>query len=158
MMDEMPAPTGPTGGEIVFGARKQTPVAIGAVFFGIAVLWGLQQSNGLTPTLAGIVTAVVALVVWVALMASRRRLAFSGATLKLLSGSKVIEQIDLRRVSRLVCRIVLRPKASHTTYLAVLPEGEIELFDKRAYRELPRILQMLEARTGRMFEEERKPS
>ncbi len=157
-MVEMPASTGPTEGEIVFGARKQTPVAIGAVLFGIAVLWGLQTSNALTPTLGGIVPAAVGLVVWVALMASRRRLAFSGATLKLLSGSKVLEQIDLRRVSRLVCRIVLRPKASHTTYIAVLPEGEIELFDKRAYRDLPLILHLLEARTGRMFEEERKRS
>jgi hypothetical protein len=146
--------------QIVFQGRNRAPAAVGTVLFGAVVLWVPQQSKGLTPTSGGIAVAAVALVVavvWAALLASRRLLRFSRRGAEAAVRIERKEEIDLRRVSRLVCRIVVRGNAgSYAMYIAVLPEGEIELFDRKAYRDLPRILQLLEARTGRAIEEERK--
>jgi hypothetical protein len=72
-----------------------------------------------------------------------------------MPGSKAIEEIDLSPVSRLILRRRRIGRGYSVSYFAVLPEREAELFAKVNYRDVPRIEQLLEERTGRKIEEER---
>lgn len=125
-----------------------------AVLFGVAALWILQQSNGLTPFRAGCVILLSAAVCWAVWAGARRRLVFAGKSFKVMAGSKAIEEVDLS-VARLVLRRRRIGRMYDVSYFAVLPSREAELFAMQNYRELPRIVQLLEERTGSKIEEER---
>jgi len=147
-------PTSQPENDIVFVAKSETPLALGAVFFGAVFLWFLYRVKGISVGTVGILVVMVGAIVWLAIAGSLRRLAFSGGTLRLMSGSKVKDVIELRQVSRLVCRRVRVRHGHNTMYLAVLPDHEVTLFDEKAYKNLPQILQLLETRTGRTVEQE----
>ena len=72
-----------------------------------------------------------------------------------MAGSKAIEEVDLSSVARLVLRRRRIGRMYDVSYFAVLPSREAELFAMQNYRELPRIVQLLEERTGSKIEEER---
>jgi hypothetical protein len=140
---------------IVFEANKNTGLKIGAIVLGVGAIWFLYHIKNLTAVPVVVVVIMVGATFWMATVTSKRRLAFSGETLSLISGSKTEEVVELPKVSRLVCRYVHRPRgASRTTYLAVFPDHEVELFDKQNFSDLAQIIQLLEARTGRTIEQE----
>jgi hypothetical protein len=141
--------------EIVFPAKKAPIVAVFAIVFGAAALWVLRQSNGLGPFSGGLVVLMVVAACWAVWAGGRRRLVFAGKTLRVMSGSKAIEEVDLARVTRLVLRRKLVGRVYRVSYFAVLPEREAELFDKVNYADVPGIVQLLEERTGHKMEEER---
>jgi hypothetical protein len=141
--------------EIIFPAKKMRGLAIVAVLFGVIALWILRQSNGLTPFRAGFVILLAAAVCWAVWAGARRRLVFAGKILRVMAGSKTIEEVDLSTVSRLILRRRRIGRIYDVSYFAVLPGREAELFAKQNYRDLSRILQLLEERTGRKIEEER---
>ena len=141
--------------EIVFPAKKAPAVAVFAIVFGAVALWVLRQSNEVTPFRVGFVVFLVLVVCWAVWAGGRRRLVFAGKTLRVMSGAKTTEEVDLARVTRLVLRRRRVGRMYDVSYFAVLPEREAELFAKQNYRDLPRIVQLLEERTGRKIEEER---
>jgi hypothetical protein len=141
--------------EIIFPAKKVRGLAIVAVLFAVVALWIMRQSNALTPFKAGFVILLAAAVCWAVWAGGRRRLVFAGKTLRVMSGAKTTEEVDLARVTRLVLRRRRVGRMYDVSYFAVLPEREAELFAKQNYRDLPRIMQLLEERTGRKIEEER---
>jgi hypothetical protein len=142
--------------EIVFPAKKLTGIAIAVISVWIGVLWILllRQSNGLGRFSGGFMAVLImatCLAVWAS---GRRRLVFAGKTLRVMAGSKMIEEIDLSRVTRLVLRRRRVGRGYFVSYFAVLPEREAELFAKQNYRHLPRIVQLMEGHSGRKIEEE----
>jgi hypothetical protein len=140
---------------IVFAARKQTGAAIIVALFGVGAVSFLWWARAITPIIAGIMLAIVVLIVVGAVAASHRKIVFAGDIFRVTSGEKVLREFDLRQVTRLVRRSVIRPKASRVTYLAVLPGKEIELFDLKQYLDEAKIVELLEARSGRKVEIER---
>jgi hypothetical protein len=142
--------------EIVFPARKLPGIAIVVISVWIGALWILllRQRNGLGRFTGGFMVFLVVatcLAIWAR---GRRRLVFAGKTLRAMAGSKVIEEVDLARVTRLLLRHRRVGRGYSVSYFAVLPEREAGLFARQNYSGLTRIVQLLEERTGRKIEEE----
>jgi hypothetical protein len=155
----MTTPPNPVESDLIFQAASQKKAAIIGIVIGAVILtleWvSLRPStNSLKAVFLGSTVLLVGMMVWCARMASRRSLAFSDGMVKMISGSKAKELIDLQKVHRIVRRRVRVGKTHYIGYFAVLPDRQAELFHEGAYTDQFQILQLLEARTGRAVERE----
>jgi hypothetical protein len=138
--------------QIVFAARKQTGAAIVVALGGVGAVSFLWWARAITPVIACIMLAIVVLIVLGAVAASHRKIVFAGDIFQVTSGEKALRELDLGQVTRLVRRSLIRSKASRVTFLAVLADKEVELFDLKQFPDEPKIGELLEVGSGRRFE------